>query len=77
MRSSKVIAISVSPQFESLIQRYARKEDRTISEFIREAVRHYVSEFEFESTRKAVARRMKKKGLKPSDVESVLAALRK
>ena len=77
MRTTKVIAFSVPPEFESEIQKHAKVEHRTISEYIREAVRQYMTLREFEQTRKAVSKRLKKRGLKPSDVEAVLSDVRK
>ena len=77
MRTTKVIAFSVPPDFENEIQKQAKAEHRTISEYIREAVRQYMTLREFEQTRKAVAKRMKRKGLKASDVEAALSEVRK
>jgi len=77
MRKTKVIAFSAAPEFEEEIQKQAKAEHRTTSEFIREAVRQYMARQEFEETRKSVAKRMKKKKLSPSDVESILDVLRR
>lgn len=77
MRTSKVITVSVPPKFEHEIQKHAQYEHRTVSEYIREAVRKYMDLQEFETTQKAVSKRMNKKGLKPRDVEQVIAELRK
>ncbi len=77
MRTSKVIAISVPPKFEHEIQKHAQYEHRTVSEYVREAVRKYMSFQEFEMTQKAVSKRMKKQGLKPSDVEAIIEEIRK
>lgn len=77
MRTTKVLAFSVPPELENEIQKHAKAEHRTISEYIREAVRQYMSLREFEQTRKSVSKRLKKKGLKPSDVEDALSLTRK
>ncbi|MGK5082536.1 ribbon-helix-helix protein, CopG family [Bdellovibrionota bacterium FG-1] len=77
MRTTRVIAFSVPPDFENEIQKHAKAEHRTISEYIREAVRQYMSLREFEQTRKTVTKRMKRKGLKASDVEAALSEVRK
>jgi predicted transcriptional regulator len=77
MRTTKVIAFSVPPEFEVKIQKSAVAEHRTVSEYIREAVRQYMKYQEFESVQKKVSSRMKKRGLKESDVESVVSNLRK
>jgi Arc/MetJ-type ribon-helix-helix transcriptional regulator len=77
VRITKVIAFSVPPKFENEIQKHAKAEHRTISEYIREAVRQYMTLCEFEQTRKAVTKRMKRKGLKSSAVETALSEARK
>ena len=77
MRTTKVIAFSVPPEFEIKIQKNANAEHRTVSEYIREAVRQYMKFQEFEAVQKKVSSRMKKRGLKESDVESVVSNLRK
>ncbi len=77
MRTTKVMAFSVPPDFENEIQRHAKSEHRTVSEYLREAVRQYMDLREFEQTRKAVTKRLKKKGHKPQEVDAVLSRLRK
>jgi CopG family transcriptional regulator/antitoxin EndoAI len=77
MRTTKVIAFSVPPELENEIQKHAKIEHRTVSEYLREAVRQYMVLREFEQTKKAVSKRMKRKGLKSSDVETVLSEVRK
>ncbi|MFZ4404776.1 MAG: hypothetical protein ACOYOK_11800 [Pseudobdellovibrionaceae bacterium] len=77
MRTTKVIAFSVPPEFELEIQKHAKAEDRTISEYLREAVRKYMNISAFERTQKVISKRLKKKGVKPSVVEDVLSTLRK
>ena len=77
MRTTKVMAFSVPPELETEIAKHAKAEHRTISEYLREAVRQYMTLREFEQTRKAVAKRLKKKGRKASDVDAVLSEIRK
>ena len=77
MRTTKIIAFSVPPEFEREIQQHAKSEHRTISEYLREAVRQYMTLREFDRTRKTVSMRLKKKGIKPADVEAVLSHVRK
>jgi predicted DNA-binding protein len=77
MRTTKVMAFSVPPEFELQIQKHAKAEHRTISEYLREAVRKYMGSTEFEQTQKAVSKRLKKKGVKASVVDDVLSTLRK
>ncbi len=77
MRTTKILAFSVPPEFENQILKHAKAEHRTLSEYLREAVRYYMTLKRFESTRKAVSFRAKKRGLKVSDVESAVEKLRK
>jgi predicted DNA-binding protein len=77
MRTTKVIAFSVPPEFESRIQEHAQLEHRTVSEYIREAVRHYMNLSQFDAAQKSVSRKVKRKGIKPSDVEEAIAKVRK
>jgi CopG family transcriptional regulator/antitoxin EndoAI len=77
MRTTKVMAFSVPPEFEDEIQKHAKAEHRTISEYLREAVRQYMNLREFEQTQKTVSKRLKKKGQKSSDVEAVISEFRK
>ena len=77
MRTTKVIAFSVPPEFEREIQRHAKSEHRTISEYIREAVRQYILQKNFDAVQKSVSKRVKKKGLKPADVARTVEELRR
>ena len=77
MRTTKVIAFSVPPEFEGQIQRHARSEHRTVSEYIREAVRHYMNLARFDATQRSVAQKVKRKGIKRSDVNKVLTQVRR
>jgi predicted DNA-binding protein len=77
MRTTKVIAFSVPGDFEQEIHRHAKSEHRTISEYIREAIRKYMEIREFDETRTFISKRLRKKGLGPSDVEKVISVIRK
>ena len=77
MRTTKIIAFSVPPGFERDIQQHAKAEHRTVSEYLREAVRQYMTLREFERTRKAISKRLKRKGIKSADVEAALSDVRK
>jgi len=41
MRTSKTLSVSLPPDQLKRVERLARKENRTLSELIREALRHY------------------------------------
>lgn len=75
--STKVIAFSLPESLEKKLVKQAKSEHRTISEFLREAVRRYLALNEFDSTQKAVSKRLKKKGLTSADVEDVLDEMRR
>ena len=77
MRTTRIMAFSVPPAFEGQIQLHARLEHRTVSEYIREAVRHYMSLAQFDAAQKTVAKRIKSKGIKASDIDSVISGVRK
>jgi CopG family transcriptional regulator/antitoxin EndoAI len=76
MRSSKIMSFSVPPEFEEKIQKLAKREHRTISEFLREAVRQYMATRDLEETRQKVSARLAKEGVSENDVEDAVAELR-
>ena len=77
MRTTKIMSFSVPPEFEKQIQKRAKREHRTISEFLREAVRQYVATRELEETRAKVSARLLKQGLSEQDVEDAVNDQRK
>ena len=59
-RKSKVVTFSMPPEMAEEVQRIVRKEGRTMSEFLREAIRLYIDEREWlrrERRQRAEARR--------------------
>ena len=59
-RKSKVITFSMPPDMAAEVQRMVEKEGRTMSEFLREAIRLYIDEREWlrqERRQRAEARR--------------------
>ena len=46
-RKSKVITFSMPPEMAAEVQRIVEEEDRTMSEFLREAIRLYIDEREW------------------------------
>ena len=46
-RKSKVISFSMPPEMAAEVQRIVQEEDRTMSEFLREAIRLYIEEREW------------------------------
>ena len=72
MRTTRIMSFSVPPEIEVQIQNLAKKEHRTISEFLREAIRHYVAMRNLEDTRAIVTARLLKKGMSEKDVEDAV-----
>ena len=59
-RKSKVITFSMSPEMAEQVQQVVEEEGRTMSEFLREAIRLYMDEREWlrrERRQRAIARR--------------------
>ena len=77
MRTTKIMSFSVPPEFEEEIQALAKKEHRTISEFLREAVRQYIAAKNLADTRASIADKLRKKGLSEQDVEEAVRDERK
>jgi hypothetical protein len=76
MRTTKVIAFSVPPDFEKQITKHAQQEHRTISEYVREAIRRYMAYQQFEDAQKLIAKKIKQRKIKKSDVKDAVAASR-
>ncbi|MBF0359370.1 MAG: ribbon-helix-helix protein, CopG family [Oligoflexia bacterium] len=70
MRTTKIMTFSVPPSMEELILKQAKVEHRTVSEFLREAVRKYMLQNHLDTiaTKGKVA--SKKLKLKAEDVDS-------
>ena len=59
-RNRKAITFSLPPEMDEQVRRFIEEEDRTMSEFLREAIRLYLDEQEWLRTQRqqrAVARR--------------------
>jgi len=67
MKTIKTITISLPIEMGTDIQKMAKEEHRTISEFVREAVRQYKAQRLFGELTKKGQKIAKKKRLKPSD----------
>jgi len=76
MRTTKIIAISIPPDFESKIQKHAKSEHRTVSEYVREAIRHYMNVSRFEAAHKRIELKARRRGLKRSDIDKEIDRLR-
>ena len=59
-RNRKAITFSLPPEMDEQVRRFIEEEDRTMSEFLREAIRFYMDEQEWlrrERRQRAEARR--------------------
>ena len=59
-RNRKAITFSLSPEMDEQVRQFIQEEDRTMSEFLREAIRLYMDEQEWlrrERRQRAEARR--------------------
>ena len=80
MRKSKLITISLAPEFYKKVNLLAKEENRTRSEFIREAVRRYMEEREREKNLKAFGEQLdrlwtatKNSGMSEDEVSELVA----
>jgi predicted transcriptional regulator len=72
MRTSKIVSISVPPEMLSRAVALAKKENRTISELVREALRQYERRRWWEETNTYGRGRAKELGLREEDVDRVI-----
>ncbi len=65
-RNRKAITFSLPPEMDEQVRRFIEEEDRTMSEFLREAIRLYMDEQEWlrrERLQRAKARRNQQRAL--------------
>ncbi len=51
MRSAKTVSVTIPPEMLSRAEKLAKRENRTMSELVREALRHYERQRWWENTR--------------------------
>lgn len=51
-RTRKVITLSLPPEMDEQVRQFIEEEDRTMSEFLREAIRLYLDEHEWLRTQR-------------------------
>jgi metal-responsive CopG/Arc/MetJ family transcriptional regulator len=76
MRTFKVLSISVPPKLYKEVEKWAKKESRTKSEFLREAIRHYIESREWSELKKYGVQQAVKRGIREEDVERLVDELR-
>jgi len=71
-RTTKTISLSVPPEMAEKIKELMKKEGRTRSELIREALRRYVEEQEWKEIYRYGERKAREKGIKKEDVDRIV-----
>lgn len=72
MRTSKILPISLPPEMLDNVSQLAKKEHRTKSELVREALRRYIEDKEWEAIRSYGAARAKACGITEADVDRII-----
>lgn len=75
-RTTKTITISLPPDMMGMVDYLAKKEGRTKSELLREALRRYADEQEWRGLIKYAQRQAKRKGITKEQVEDIIDAIR-
>ena len=71
-RTTKTISLSLPPEMAKKIKELMKKEGRTRSELIREALRRYVEEQEWKEICQYGEMKAKQKGIKEEDVDQIV-----
>ena len=76
MRKTKLITISLYPELLAEAERLAKEEQRTRSEFFREAIRRYIEEKKWERLYRLGRLKAQEQGLTEADVERLVEEYR-
>ena len=71
-RTTKTITFSLPPEMADRVEEVRRAEGRTTSELLREALRRYIAESEWQEIYRYGQQRAHEQGLKPEDVERLV-----
>lgn len=72
MRTTKLLTISIMPEFFDEIEKLAKEERRTKSELVREALRCYIAERELKRLQRYGMKKGNDLGLKEKDVQRLI-----
>lgn len=72
MRTSKLVTISLLPELLEEVERLAKEEKRTRSEFFREAIRRYIEDKKWERIYRYGRLKAHEQGLAEADVERLV-----
>ncbi len=76
MRTTKTLSVTIPPEMLSRAEALAKKENRTMSELVREALRHYERQRWWEDTNAYGRARAEAMGIRADDVERVIQEYR-
>ena len=76
-RITKTVTLSLPPEMDKKISALMKKEGRTRSELLREALRRYMEEQEWKEILRYGRMRAKEKGITEDQVEDIVDAYRK
>ena len=76
-RITKTVTLSLPPEMDKKISALMRKEGRTRSKLLREALRRYMEEQEWKATLKYGRMRAKERGITEDQVEDIVDAYRR
>jgi len=76
-RTTKTISVSLPPKMAKKVDELMKKEQRTRSELLREALRRYIEEREWEAILKYGRKKAKEKGITEEEIEDIVDAYRK
>lgn len=74
---AQIVSISLPPDMTKEVQELAREERRSVSEVLREAFRQYAANKTLKNVRKEARKNVKRKGIKPENVEQIVREGRK
>ena len=77
MRASKLVTISLTPKLLKKAEKAAKEEQRTRSELLREALRRYLEDREWNSIYRYGEKKARALGLDEGDVERIVDEIRK
>ena len=78
MRTTKLLTISILPDFLKEVERIAKKENRTKSELIREALRRYIEDREWEKLTRYAQKEAVETGIRTEeDIQKVVDEFRR
>lgn len=72
MRGTRTLSVTLPPEMLKRAQSIARRESRTMSELVREALRHYDRKAWWDEVNAYGQQRAKERGLREADVERLV-----